>query len=287
MSVIVTKPVATKPLAAPAPVSGSQRRAPSGITRFFHELGGMVALFGLTIARAARPPYSYAPEFVSQLRFALATCWFPLVLTSFALSFGPAGVQASDFLGLFGALDRLGGAYVLITVREFAPLVAGIVIAGAVGTAVCADLGARVVREEMDALQVLGVDPIKSIVAPRLLVIVITCVIADVIGIVAGIAGALLVLVQNHAPIGPFLSTFFANGTDLEFASALLKSVLYGAIIAIVACYKGMNVSRGPESVGRAVNQTVVIAFLAIGAIDYAFTQYLLATHPILSEVHG
>jgi len=58
-------------------------------------------------------------------------------------------------------------------------------------------------------------------------------------------------------------------------------------VIAVVCCYKGMNVSGGPEGVGRAVNQSVVIAFLAIGFIDYAFTQLLLGTHPILSQVRG
>jgi phospholipid/cholesterol/gamma-HCH transport system permease protein len=77
-------------------------------------------------------------------------------------------------------------------------------------------------------------------------------------------AGAMLVVVQNGA--------------------SLLKCVVYGVVIAIVCCYKGMRASGGPEGVGRAVNQAVVIAFLSIGAIDYVFTQLLLATHPILSE---
>ena len=69
--------------------------------------------------------------------------------------------------------------------------------------------------------------------------------------------------------------------------AATIKSGIYGAVIAVVCCYKGLNVSGGPESVGRAVNQAVVICFLAIGFIDYGFTQFLLATHPDLSQVRG
>src|SRR5581483_8250904 len=103
----------------------------------------------------------------------------PMILTSFALAFGPAGIQATDLLKLFGALDRLGGAFELIVVREFAPLVVGIVLAGAAGTAMCADLGARVVREEIDALRVLGVDPIKSLVVPRMLTLMLAGLLFD------------------------------------------------------------------------------------------------------------
>jgi phospholipid/cholesterol/gamma-HCH transport system permease protein len=244
----------------------------------------MCHLAWMTVTRGLRPPFDYGAELLDQLRFISRISWFPLVLTSFALSFGPAGIQASGFLGLFGALDRLGAAYELIVVREFAPLVTAIVVAGVAGTAICADLGAREVRQETAALRVLGIDPIKSIVAPRLFALVAISVLFDVFALISGMLGAVLVVVQNHAPLGPFFNTFFNNATPLELQASFLKSAIYGAVIAIVCCYKGLNVSGGAEGVGRAVNQAVVISFLAIGAIDYVFTQLLLATHPILSQ---
>lgn len=247
----------------------------------------MAALFGRAMSRGLRSPFELGPEFVSQLRFVLGISWLPLVLMSFALAFGPAGIQASNFLGQFGALDRLGGTYVLITVREIAPLVTAIILAGVAGTATCADLGARVVRGEADALEVLGVDTVKSLVAPRLIAPIIASLLFMPFSLLAGMLGALVVVLQNHAPIGPFVSTFFANATTLEFAAAYIKCAIFAAIIATVCCYKGFNVSGGPEGVGRAVNQSVVIAFLVIGAIDYVFTQALLATNPLLSEVRG
>lgn len=247
----------------------------------------MAVLFARTLRRGLRPPYDIAPEVVAQLRFTLGISWFPLVLMSFALAFGPAGIQASNFLGQFGALDRLGGTYVLITVREIAPLVTAIILAGVAGTAICADLGSRVVRGEVDALDVLGVDTIKSLVAPRLFVMIAASLLFMPFALIAGMLGALTVVLQNHAALGPFFETFFANATTIEYAAAFIKCVIFGAVIATVCCFKGITVSGGPEGVGRAVNQSVVISFLVIGATDYVFTQALLATTPILSEVRG
>jgi phospholipid/cholesterol/gamma-HCH transport system permease protein len=271
----------------PPPEAPGRPRKPSSnlIPGFVIEIGGMVLLTANALRLMLTPPFDYGPELVAQLRFVVKICWFPLILTSFALSFGPAGIQASDFLGLFGALDRLGAAYELIVVREFAPFVTAIVIAGVAGTAICADLGAREVREETDALAVMGVEPVKGLVVPRLIAITVMAILFDMFSLLAGMSGAVLVVVQDHAPLGPFFSSFFANATTLELAASVLKAGIYGAVIAIVCCYKGMNASGGPEGVGRAVNQAVVISFLMIGAIDYSFTQLLLATHPILSEV--
>jgi phospholipid/cholesterol/gamma-HCH transport system permease protein len=276
-------------VATPGLKSGGQEREHAGppVPGFVLEIGAMFVLFVRAVRQGLRPPFNIGPELLTQLRLTIQICWFPLILMSFALAFGPTGIQASDFLGLFGALDRLGGIYVLVTVREIAPLVTAIILAGVAGTAICADLGARVVREEVDALMVLGIDPIKSLVAPRLFVLVASSLLFMVFSLWAGMLGALLVVVENHAPLGPFFSTFFSNATTLEFGAAFVKCAIFGAVIATVSCYKGINVSGGPEGVGRAVNQSVVIAFMAIGAIDYVFTQALLATHPILSEVRG
>jgi phospholipid/cholesterol/gamma-HCH transport system permease protein len=210
-----------------------------------------------------------------------------MLLTSFALAFGPMGVQASGFLRTFGAFDRFGAVYAFVEVRWFGPLVVGIVLAGAAGTATCADLGARVVRDEISALKVMGIDPIKSLVLPRVLALMFAGLLLNIFAVISGLFGAVLVLVQQHQPLGPAVSNFFANATALELVAATAKSGIYAAVIAIVSCYKGMNVSGGPEGVGRAVNQSVVIAFVAIGFCDYVFTQLLLATNPILSQVRG
>ena len=247
--------------------------------------GSMLTLTGRALVAATRPPYSYGNELVSQCRFAIRLAWLPMMITSLAISYGPSGIQAANLLNLFGALDRLGGLFVLAVIREFAPLVCAIVMAGVAGTAICADLGARKIREELDALMVLGVDPVKSLVVPRLLALTLVTGMFDIYALIFGTFGGVLVTITNHAPVSGFFATYFNNASTTELAASLLKASLFGAIIAVVCCYKGLTASGGAEGVGRAVNQAVVIAFLAIGAVDYVFTQTLLATHPELSSI--
>lgn len=250
---------------------------------FIETIGAMVVLLRRTVAAALQPPYDYGPELVDQFLFALRLGWFPMIVASLAFTYGPAGVEVGDFLNLLGALDRLGGIFVIIVMREFAPLVVAIVMAGVAGTAMTADLGARRLREELDALMVLGIDPIKSLVVPRFLSLMVLTPLFSIYALLFGTLGGVLVTLSNGAQVGPFFTTFFAQANTAEFEAMLVKSTIFGAMIAIVCCYKGLTASGGAEGVGRAVNQAVVIAFIGIGAIDYTFTQTLLATHPGLN----
>src|SRR6201994_114324 len=249
------------------------------------EIGDMMILTGKTIWSALRPPYPYGGEFVSQFLFALRLCWFPLLVSTVCICYAAPGLQAANFLTIFGALDRLGGFFVLGAVRESGPSVTAIVVAGVAGTAITADLGARKVREELDALQVLGVDPVKNLVVPRFLALMLATGLFDIYAVIFGTFGGVLVTITNKAPLGPFFATYFTNATTTELWGSLVKTLCFGAIIAIVCCYKGLTAKGGSEGVGRAVNQAVVIAFIAIGAFNYVFTQTLLATHPELSAV--
>jgi phospholipid/cholesterol/gamma-HCH transport system permease protein len=264
-------------------VYGIANRALLPVRAFTVEIGGMAELTRRTVVAALRPPYSYGPELVSQMLFTIRVCWFPMMLASVAFTYGPVGVQVGGFLNFFGALDRLGGLFALLVLREFAPLVCAIVVAGVAGTAMCADLGARKIREELDALGVLGIDPIKSLVVPRFLSLMLLTGLFDIYALVFGTFGGALVSIRNAAPLGPFFATYFNNATTTELAGSLIKTTLFGALIAIVCCYKGLTATGGPEGVGRAVNQAIVITFMGIGIIDYAFTQTLLATHPELT----
>src|SRR5580698_969652 len=261
------------------------RRALLPARNMFEEVGDMMVLTGRTVVAIVRPPYPYGGEFVWQFLFALRICWLPLLLSTFALSYGAAGLQAANFLTVLGSLDRLGGFFVLIVVREIGPLITATMLAGAAGTAITADLGARKIREELDALQVLGVDPVKNLVVPRFLALMIVTGLFNIYGLLFGVFGGILATLVNHASLGPFFSTFFNNAETTDLWGSVVKTTLFGAIIAVVCCYKGMTASGGAEGVGRAVNQAVVIAFLGIFAFNYAFTQTLLATHPEITTI--
>ncbi|MBO0767185.1 MAG: ABC transporter permease [Solirubrobacterales bacterium] len=243
----------------------------------------MVLLFWRSLVAAVTPPYNYGPELVDQFLFALRVGWMPMIIASLAFTYGPAGIELGDFLNYVGAIDRLGGLFVLVVVRELAPFICALVMAGVAGTAMTADLGARKIREELDALMVLGVDPIKSLVVPRFLSLMLLTPLFSIYALLFGLLGGILVTLSNGAQVGPYLATFIAQATTIEFLAMLIKSTLFGAMIAIVCCYKGLTAAGGAEGVGRAVNQAVVLAFIGIGSIDYVFTQTLLATNPILN----
>ena len=249
------------------------------------EIGSMMLLTGRTASSALRPPYPYGPEFVGQFLFALRLCWLPLLISTVAINFGAPGLQAINFLNLFGAPDRLGGFFAIVAIREEAPFVTAIVVAGVAGTAMTADLGARKIREELDALQVLGVDPVKNLVVPRFLALMLVTGLFDIYAVLFGISGGVIATLVNHEPLAPFFATFLTNASVIDLWGSIVKCLMFGGIIAIVCCYKGMSASGGAEGVGRAVNQAVVISFVGVFALNYVFTAVLLATHPELQNL--
>jgi phospholipid/cholesterol/gamma-HCH transport system permease protein len=251
----------------------------------FEQVGNMMILTGKTLTSVVKPPYPYGGEFISQFLFALQLTWFPMTISTIAFGFGAPGLQAANFLTLFGALDRLGGFFVLASIREFAPFVTGVVVAGVAGTAITADLGARKIREELDALQVLGVDPIKNLVVPRFLALMLITGLLDIYALIFGITGGIFAELLYGAPLGGFFATLFTNASVTDLWGSVLKTTMFGAIIAIVCCYKGMTASGGAAGVGRAVNQAVVISTLGVFAFNYVFTQTLLATHPEILNI--
>ncbi len=249
------------------------------------QVGDMMILTGKTMLSALRPPYPYGGEFVNQFLFALRLCWFPLLVSTVAFGYGAPGLQAGNFLVLFGALDRLGGFFVLASIREFAPFVTAIIVSGVAGTAICADLGARKIREELDALQVLGVDPVKNLVVPRFLALMVITGLFNIYALLFGIFGGVIATLSFGAPLGPFFATLLTNASIPDLWGSVVKTTMFGAIIAIICCYKGMTASGGAEGVGRAVNQAVVATVTVVFAFNYVFTQTLLATHPEISVI--
>jgi phospholipid/cholesterol/gamma-HCH transport system permease protein len=248
-------------------------------------VGNLVLLTARTLLAAVRPPYPFGEELVDQLLFVLKLSWFPLIVSTFALNLGAPGLQAAGVLSLFGALDRLGGFFVLTAIRWIGPLVTAVVVAGVAGTAITADLGARKIREELDALQVLGVDPIKNLVVPRFLALILITGLLDIFAIVFGLSAGIAAELLYHQSLGGFFATLFSNATTVDLLASVLMCTMFGAIIAVVCSYKGMTASGGAAGVGRAVNQAVVISLVAVFFFQFVVTSVLLATNPELQSI--
>jgi phospholipid/cholesterol/gamma-HCH transport system permease protein len=255
------------------------------VKNVFEQVGVMMILTVKTMVSAVRAPYPYGEELVWQLLFVLRLSWFPLLVSTFALNLGAPGLQAAGILSLFGALDRLGGFFVVIAIRWIAPLVTAVVVSGVAGTAITADLGARKIREELDALQVLGVDPVKNLVVPRFLALMVITGLLDIFAIVMGLSAGIVAELLYHQPLGGFFATLFTNATITDLWSSVLMCTLFGAIVAVVCSYKGMSASGGAAGVGRAVNQAVVISLVAVFFFQFVVSSILFATHPELQAI--
>jgi len=255
------------------------------IRAVFEQVGTMMILTVKTIVSAIRRPYPYGEELVWQFLFVLKLSWFPLLISTFALCLGAPGLQAAGVLSLFGALDRLGGFFVLTAIRWIGPLVTAVVVAGVAGTAITADLGARKIREELDALQVLGVDPIKNLVVPRFLALMVVTALLDIFAIIFGLSAGIAAELLYNQSLGGFFATLFSNATVTDLWASVLMCTMFGAIIAVVCSYKGMTASGGAAGVGRAVNQAVVIALVAVFFFQFVVTSILLASNPELQSI--
>jgi phospholipid/cholesterol/gamma-HCH transport system permease protein len=240
---------------------------------------GVLAIRALVAA--FRPPYAWRREFVLQSIFVMKVSFIPIALSIAAWGFSGPGLQAGNFLVTFGTIDRAGGFMVVAIVREFGTFVTATVVAGVVGTTITAELGARKIREELDALAVLGVDPITYLVAPRVLALTLTMMALDVFALLFGVFGGYLAAVGVlGGTTGGFLVNFFANTTFLDLAASVIKVGLFGFLIGVICCYKGLNVKGGAEGVGRAVNEAVVGCLIAIFFVNLVYTQYFLAAFP-------
>jgi phospholipid/cholesterol/gamma-HCH transport system permease protein len=156
------------------------------------------------------------------------------------------------------------------------------VLAGVAGTAITADLGARKIREELDALQVLGVDPVKNLVVPRFLALMLVTGLFNIYALLFGIFGGIVTAVTKGQPLGAVLDDAARQRDDRRPVGVGAEDDVVRGDHRDRGCYKGMSASGGAEGVGRAVNESVVIALLAIFAFNYVFEQTLLATHPEL-----
>jgi phospholipid/cholesterol/gamma-HCH transport system permease protein len=211
-------------------------------------------------------------EFVEQAWFITSVTLMPTILVS--IPFGAViSLQVASLTGQLGAQSFAGATAVLAVVREAAPIAAALIIAGAAGSAICSDMGARKIREEIDAMEVLGVDPLERLVAPRVVATMFVSVMIIGIVIGAGIGGGyFFTVVVQGGSAGAFLANFTALASLQDLWIAMIKAVIFGWLAAIVGAYKGLTAGGGPSGVGRAVNESVIIAFMLLFFLNTIIT---------------
>ncbi|ORV89593.1 MlaE family ABC transporter permease [Mycolicibacterium iranicum] len=219
-------------------------------------------------------------EFIQQGAFMAGTAVLPTVLV--ALPIGVTlSIQFALLAGQVGATSLAGAASGLAVIRQAASLTAAILMAAAVGSAITADLGSRAMREETDAMEVMGVSVIRRLVVPRFAAaIMVGVALTGVVCFVGFLASYLFnVYFQNGAP-GSFVATFASFATTGDMIVALVKALIFGAIVAVVSCQKGLSTQGGPTGVANSVNAAVVESILVLMVVNVAISQLYIMMFP-------
>ncbi|OBF21143.1 ABC transporter permease [Mycobacterium sp. ACS4331] len=230
-------------------------------------LGGFFAMALDTLMTIPRRPFAWR-EFLEQSWFVARVSLVPTLML--AIPFTVLLIFTFNILLLeFGAADFAGTGAAYGTVTQIGPVVTVLVVSGAGATAMCADLGARTIRDELDALRVMGVNPIQSLVVPRVLAATLVATLLSSVVILVGLVGGFIfsVFVQDVTP-GAFVGGLTVITGAADVIISLIKAALFGLAAGLIACYKGISVGGGPAGVGIAVNETVVFTFVALFAIN-------------------
>lgn len=183
-------------------------------------------------------------------------------------------IQTAGLVNQVGASSLVGAASGVGIVRQGAPVTAGLLMGGAAASAIASDLGARAIREELDALRVLGIDPVRHLVVPRFLALLIIAPMLCSIIIASAVAASFALAVGvSGVTAGSFWQSFgtFASVTDVWFTVG--KSLIFAGIVAVVSCLRGMEAKGGPRGVADAVNSSVVLNVVCIAIVNLAITQ--------------
>jgi phospholipid/cholesterol/gamma-HCH transport system permease protein len=186
-------------------------------------------------------------------------------------------VMAIETYGQFKALgeeSRLGAVITLSVVKQIGPVLAAVMVAGRVGGALSAELGTMNVTEQLDALRVMGANPIRYLVVPRVMACVLLTPVLTLYSDVMGIGGGWLIAVKFlNVPAQPFWH-FTQLGVDMwQINEGVIKSFFFGGAIGLISCYKGFTCGSGASGVGRACTESFVVSFMAIIIMDFFFAK--------------
>lgn len=219
-------------------------------------------------------------EYIRQAAFMAATAFLPTLFVTIPLGV-TLSIEFSLLAGQIGATSLAGSATGLVTIRQGSSLVTAILLAAAVGSAICADLGSRKMREETDAIEVMGVSVIRRLVVPRFAAAVtIGIALTGWASFIGFLAGYLFNVYMQGGTPGSFTATYASFASPQDYVLAFVKAVVFGAIVAVVSCQKGLTTSGGPAGVANSVNAAVVESILVLMIVNVAMSQLYILIFP-------
>ncbi len=231
--------------------------------------GGIGASLVRSIARRRFP----VEELATQTWFTIRVCSLPALAVSV-----PFGVILALQVGILslqvGAVSFTGAGNTLAVIRQAAPMITALMLAGVAGSAICADLGARKIRDELDALEVMGISTVERLVLPRAIATVfVACMLNGVVMFFSIVTTLLVSVVTMNLAPGTYLASVSTLASMADLWLSLFKALVFGIICCVVAAHKGLTVKDGPAGVGDAVTSAVVINFVLLFAANFAISQ--------------
>ena len=248
---------------------------------WIENLGGMASLALGVLGQLVSPGLSWRTEFIRQFAFSLSVTLGPAAIVAFVIGFSSVGIQGGSLASAFGAIDRISAVAPVAFLRELGPILTTAIVAGTLGATITAELGARKIRQEIEALEVLGVNPVRNLILPRVVALAVMMPILNMITFWAGVAGVFSAAVFLY---GSTPAAFFENllllTNFIDLWSSVIKVALFGTIIGVIASFKGVAVGGGTEGVGRAVNESVVTSLVAVFMVSVVYTLLFQALYP-------
>ena len=239
---------------------------------FFDQTGQIAAFGGRFFREVFIPPYEFKEFFKQSYQIGLKTLGLVSV-TGFIMGL-VLTMQSRPTLQEFGAESWLPAMVGVSIIREIGPVITALICAGKIGSGIGAELGSMKVTEQIDALEVSGINPFKFIVVTRVisstLMIPVLVVFADTIALIGSYCGVKL---ESDISFTFFFNQVFASIDFIDVFPAFIKSFFFGFIIALISCYYGYNARNGTEGVGKASNTAVVYASLLIFVLDMIAVQ--------------
>ncbi len=239
--------------------------------RVAQEVGGIVVLTG-GVLRALVPPRIDGRELLAHL-YKMGNRSVPIVVLTAFFAGGLMTLQSGPFVKKLGAEGLAGWGAGYAVLREIGPILIALMFSGRVGANNTAELSTMTVTEQLDGLRALAIDPVRFLVVPRVLAMMVMLVALTAIGDLVALLGAAVV---GRAMLGIDWATMYHSFVDnlkpYDFLHGIYKSIAFGAAIAMSSCYFGITVRGGAVGVGRAVNAAVVAAAVSIMLLDFFLT---------------
>ncbi len=242
-------------------------------TKFFEFIGETSMLLGSALRFIFRGAIDLR-DTINQMAF-IGVASLPIVLITIAFSGAVLSLYMSQLVVKWGVGSYTGGVVGISITREIAPVLAAVVVAARSGSAIAAELGSMKVTEQIDALRALAVSPVRYLVVPRLLAVIVVLPAATALADVVGTLAGYMIAVINGVASGGFISTLKAQVVPYDVQMGLVKTIFFGIVIVIVGAQQGLQTTGGATGVGKSTTNSVVISIVIIYILNF-FLAYIM-----------